>query len=190
MTRAIVAILLAALIMPGCAGRIDPPTLEGHSVGRFPLTVLITAGRLDDDVERAVYRAIEDWNTVFRETFWPSAAAFVVGPSVRGGHVVISPINVFYAPATARIVTARPAFVGPAVESSFDASRSGLIRLPVQINIRQVAAFDEANREAFYYRAFVRELGRALGLSNVDSPYSARRRLTEHYRKFWGTQPF
>ena len=183
MTRAVVVSLLVLLFVSGCAGRLDPPTLEGHSIGSFPLTVVISdgrGGRIDDDVERAVYRAIEDWNTVFSETFWPSARAFVVGPSARGTHVVISPVNVFYAPAMARIVDARPAFMGPA----------GLIHFPVRIQVRQVTAFDEASRETYYYRAFVRELGRTLGLANVDSPYSSGRQLAEHYLKFWGAQPF
>jgi hypothetical protein len=185
MTRAIVAILLMVLITPGCAGRIGPSGLEGHPIERLPLTVLID--RLDDDVERAVYRAVEDWNTVFRETV--GVPAFVVGPSTRGAHVVISPVNVFYAPATARIATGRPSFAGPAVESVFYAWASGLIRLPVRINVRQIAAFDEVSRETFFYRALTRELGRALGVPDVDSPHSARRRLAEHYRQFWGAQP-
>lgn len=187
MTRAVVAILLVALVTPGCARRIDPPILQGHSAGRFPLTVLLL--RFDDDVEHAVYRAVEDWNSVFRETFGPSVIAFSVGPPSRGVHIVISPVNVFYAPATARIATARPAFAGPAVESWFYASSAGLIHLPVHISVRQITPFDEASRETHYHRAFVRELGRALGLPSVDNPDAARQQLAEHYRQFWSTPP-
>ena len=49
--------------------------------------------------------------------------------------------------------------------------------------------FDEASRETFFYRAFARELGRALGLPHVENPRSGRRHLAEHYQ-FWGRYPF
>ncbi len=186
MSRAIVAILLVALITSGCAGHVGQSALEGHWIERFPLAVSID--RLDDDVERAVHRAVDDWNAVSLEAL--GVIAFVIGPALPGAHVVIKPVNAFYAPATARVAASRPPFAGPAVESVFYTWAMGLVRLPVQIKVRQIAALDEVSRETFFYRALTRELGRTLGVGDVDSPYSARHRLAEHYRQFRGRQPF
>lgn len=206
MTRAGLAVVLVlALVTPAWPGGGGSSGLEGHPPGRFPLTISI--GRFDDDVERAFHRAVENWNVVFRETLATAAPAFVVGQYTRGVSIAISPVNVFFAPATARIVIGRPASLGPAAETFIYADRAGLIHLPVRIDIRQTAAaFDEGTRESFFYRAIARELGRALGLPNVDDPRSLmccvrarpdaagappadmrsiRRQLAEHYAAFW-----
>ena len=180
--------LVAILAVTGCAVKADRLGLvdvKGHPVRRFPLTISI--GRFDDDVERAVFLAAEDWNVVFRETFKTSIPAFVVGQYSRGIHVVISPVTIFLAPATAHVRIERPAISG-AVEALVNVDRSGVIQ-PVRIFLRQTAGSGETNRETFFRREISQALGRALGLPDGSDPRSAGPRLAAQYFTFWSSEP-
>jgi hypothetical protein len=163
--RATFALALAlALVTPGWGDESRVSDVKGHPFSRFPLSISIA--RFDDDVERAFYRAVGDWNAVFREALGVSRPAFVIY-----------------------------------------AAESGLIHVPIRIDIRQTAARAGVSRETFFYRVIARELGHALGLRRVDNPRSpmccvkhspddsqalpnadirsVRRQLAEHYAAFW-----
>ena len=107
MRRATFALaLVLALVTPGWANDTWLSGVQGHPIERFPLRIWL--GRFDDDVERAFRRAVEDWNTVFRETLQTSVDAFAVADYGSAAKVFVERGDVLLAPGNARFTPTTP----------------------------------------------------------------------------------
>lgn len=167
---------------------------EGHRLQRFPLRVW-TESDVDADVDKVLGRALQDWNTVFRDALGTSVDAFVRAETKSAADVIM-------ARARRDRYVAEDLFRGTSVlaHTAFQADEQGLIRLPVWIYIRPGADLPGLDHETSLYVVVAHELGHALGLPHTEEPGSimyytrarrdtdvaaARAQLAEHYTRFW-----
>jgi hypothetical protein len=195
----LVFMVLFVLCVPALASDTGLSGREGHPRARFPLTVW--APPLGDARLGAVLkRAVDDWNTVFREAFGREAFAW-------GERRETAQVTLAIEPSTS------PNRMG---ETHVRAEDTGVIALPVRIVVFEPAPRGQTSRETLLYQIAAHELGHSLGLVHARDPHSlmccvpgsvdfndpvareayiearrhpevgtVRAQLMEHYGRFW-----
>jgi hypothetical protein len=157
--HALLALLLASVLAaPGDARASDTvnvPRPIGHPRARFPLAVHLVPPP-DTALEAPLRRAVADWNTVVTEAL--GVEAFRWQDRAEGADVVIR-----FAPAGSD---------RPLGYAHLDVDDTGVIRLPVRIDLAEPAAMGATSRETVLFQIAAHEVGHALGLPHTDDPGS------------------
>jgi len=147
----LLAVALAAAGRAGASDSVDTARAIGHPRSRLPLAVYLAPPR-EAALEAPVRRAVDDWNTVTREALGVEMLRW--HDREEGADVVIG----FAAAAADR----------PLGYAHLDVDDSGVIRLPVRIELAEPTAMGATSRETVLFQVAAHEIGHALGLPHSD----------------------
>jgi hypothetical protein len=153
--RAFWALTLTILAGPALASEVEMSEAEGHPRGHFPLAVYV-APIADAKLEAAVRRAVDDWNSVFRDMLGLTAFRPVTSRSAAGVIVALASAST-------------PGMMGV---TEIGADGNGVIELPVRITLVEPTARGQTSAETLLYEVAAHELGHALGLPHTADPHS------------------